>query len=71
MCARKCESYLVNRPRNSIWTLGTTITKIGWPRCGEIDLMEFVGKEPDRIHGTVHFAENGRHKSNGGKLKAD
>jgi beta-glucanase (GH16 family) len=56
----------------AIWTLGTSITQIGWPRCGEIDIMEFVGKEPDKIHGTVHYGdEQGKHKSNGGKLKAE
>ena len=25
-----------------------------WPASGEIDIMEFVGYEPDRVHGTVH-----------------
>ncbi len=39
----------------AFWTLGSNIGEIGWPRCGEIDVMEWVGKEPDFIHGTVHF----------------
>ncbi|MDR3246305.1 MAG: glycoside hydrolase family 16 protein, partial [Prevotellaceae bacterium] len=30
----------------AIWTLGTNINKVGWPVCGEIDIMEFVGYEP-------------------------
>jgi len=34
--------------------LGTNIGEVGWPRCGEIDIMENVGYEGDRIHGTVH-----------------
>jgi beta-glucanase (GH16 family) len=48
----------------AIWTLGTNITQVGWPRCGEIDIMEFVGKEPDVIHGTIHYSKDGKHASN-------
>jgi len=55
----------------AIWMLGTNITQVGWPRCGEIDIMEFVGKEPRGIHGTVHYAIDGKHQSDGGKLETD
>ncbi|MCE5276438.1 MAG: glycoside hydrolase family 16 protein [Planctomycetaceae bacterium] len=55
----------------AIWTLGTNIRKIGWPRCGEIDIMEFVGHTPDKVHGTVHWANtDGKHASLGHSLKA-
>ena len=37
----------------AIWTLGTNRTA-GWPACGEIDIMEFVGYEPDIIHANIH-----------------
>ncbi|HRU01999.1 MAG TPA: glycoside hydrolase family 16 protein, partial [Victivallales bacterium] len=47
----------------AIWMLGDSHDTKGWPTCGEIDIMEFVGKEPGTIHGTVHFAINGKHKS--------
>ncbi len=40
----------------AIWMLGTNIGQVGWPTCGEIDIMENVGFEPTRIHGTVHTA---------------
>jgi beta-glucanase (GH16 family) len=52
----------------AIWMLGTNITSVRWPRCGEIDIMEFVGKEPDRVHATVHFWDGTKHASQGGKL---
>ena len=38
----------------AIWTLGTNIRKVGWPTCGEIDIMENVGFNPDKIHGNIH-----------------
>jgi beta-glucanase (GH16 family) len=52
----------------AIWMLGDNISKIGWPACGEIDIMEFVGHTPDKVHATVHFRKDGQHKSNGGQL---
>jgi beta-glucanase (GH16 family) len=55
----------------AIWTLGVSIPEIGWPRCGEIDIMEFVGKEPGRVHANIHFAVDGEHRSNGGNLEVE
>lgn len=40
----------------AIWTLGKNIDQVGWPACGEIDLMEHVGYDPNRLHGTIHTA---------------
>ena len=53
----------------AIWMLGTNITQVGWPRCGEIDIMEFVGKEPGQIHGTLHYFADGKHQSDHESLK--
>ena len=38
----------------AFWMLGDDIDKIGWPRCGEIDIMENIGKEPSKVHGSIH-----------------
>ncbi len=53
----------------AIWMLGTSRGKVRWPACGEIDIMEFVGKNPDHVHGTVHFAKDGKKGRHGGKIK--
>ncbi len=39
----------------AFWMLPTDEAYGGWPRSGEIDIMELVGKEPDRSHGTIHY----------------
>jgi len=38
----------------AFWMLGDDIEKQGWPACGEIDVMENIGKEPALVHGTIH-----------------
>ena len=38
----------------AFWMLGADVEKVGWPTCGEIDIMENVGKEPSAVHGTIH-----------------
>jgi beta-glucanase (GH16 family) len=38
----------------AIWMLPTDSRFGVWPRSGEIDIMEHVGYDPHRIHGTVH-----------------
>lgn len=38
----------------AFWMLGDDIDKAGWPACGEIDIMENIGKEPSTIHGSIH-----------------
>lgn len=39
----------------AIWMLGSNIGAIGWPACGEIDIMEHLGRELDKIYGTLHY----------------
>lgn len=38
----------------AIWTLGANVGTVGWPACGEIDIMEHVGYMPDTLHFNVH-----------------
>ena len=38
----------------AIWMLGDNIREVGWPASGEIDIMEYVGYDPNRFHGYVH-----------------
>ena len=38
----------------AFWMLGDDINQHPWPACGEIDIMENIGKEPAFIHGTLH-----------------
>jgi len=38
----------------AFWLLGDDFSTMGWPGCGEIDIMENVGAEPATVHGTLH-----------------
>jgi beta-glucanase (GH16 family) len=38
----------------AFWMLGDNIANDGWPKCGEIDIMENVGTEPATNHGSLH-----------------
>lgn len=38
----------------AFWMLGNDIKTAGWPACGEIDIMEIIGREPSTLYGTLH-----------------
>lgn len=42
----------------AFWMLGDNIDSVGWPKCGEIDVMEHVNNE-SVTHGTIHWDYNG------------
>ncbi len=37
------------------WMLGANHTTVGWPNCGEIDILEYVGNQPAKVHSTLHY----------------
>ena len=38
----------------AFWMLGADIDRVGWPRCGEIDILENIGRDPTGVYGTLH-----------------
>jgi beta-glucanase (GH16 family) len=53
----------------AIWMLGSNIKQVGWPRCGEIDIMEHVGYMPDTLHFNVHTQKYNHVKHTGKGIK--
>lgn len=54
----------------ALWLLGENIFEVSWPQCGEIDIMELVGHEPNVVHGTAHYFNNGHQYKGRGKSLA-
>jgi len=57
----------------AIWMMGTNIKQVGWPKCSELDIMEFVGHTPDKVFGTLHWwdsksTDQNMHNSKGNSL---
>lgn len=52
----------------ALWMLGGNISNVGWPACGEIDIMEMIGGKgrEKTTHGTLHWDQLGEHASSGG-----
>jgi len=38
----------------AVWMLGASIDEVGWPKSGEIDVMEYLGRLPNEVLGTIH-----------------
>lgn len=51
----------------ALWMLGSNFSTVGWPACGEIDIMEMIGGagRERTVHGTVHWQNNGSHANFG------
>lgn len=52
----------------AIWMLGSNYKEVGWPKCGEIDIMEHVGFMKDSIFGSVHTEAYNHMKGNHKKV---
>ena len=52
----------------ALWMLGSDFSIVGWPACGEIDIMEMIGGtgKDNTVHGTVHWQHEGEYASYGG-----
>lgn len=51
----------------AFWMLGANFNSVGWPACGEIDIMELVGGNgnDNTVHATIHWENDGSHASYG------
>ena len=38
----------------AFWMMGDDIARVDWPDCGEIDIMENIGREPGMVYGSLH-----------------
>ena len=62
----------------AFWMLGNDIGAVDWPACGEIDIMEYRGQEPNLVIGTIHgpgysasAGVTGRYSLQGGRFDTD
>jgi beta-glucanase (GH16 family) len=49
----------------ALWMMPTYSEYGGWPRSGEIDIMEYIGVEPHKLHHFAHFEGTTGHQSSG------
>lgn len=50
----------------ALWMLGSDINSVGWPACGEIDVMEHIGNNLNTIYGTLHYPDHSGGNAVGG-----
>jgi hypothetical protein len=45
----------------ALWALGADFQQVGWPYCGELDIMEMIGGggRENTVHGTLHWNVGG------------
>ena len=49
----------------AIWMLGSNVNTVPWPACGEIDIMEHLGRTLNTIYGTLHYPGHSGGSANG------
>ena len=55
----------------AFWMLGANFDKVGWPACGEIDIMEHKGNDLNKIFSTLHYPNHYGDKGNGNTKMID
>jgi beta-glucanase (GH16 family) len=50
----------------AIWMLGSNINTVSWPACGEIDITEHLGRDLNKIYGTLHYPGRSGGNADGG-----
>ncbi|WP_369752302.1 family 16 glycosylhydrolase [Flavobacterium sp. WC2409] len=55
----------------AFWMLGSNIDEVGWPKSGEIDILEYVGKEPQMVYTTLHTQDSHGNSINSKKTKIE
>jgi beta-glucanase (GH16 family) len=55
----------------AIWTLGTNVNAVGWPACGELDIMEYVGFDPNVIYANIHAGKRGHRMDKGDHIQIE
>lgn len=53
----------------AFWMLGSNISSVGWPKSGEIDILEYIGKQPHQIYTTLHTQDGHGDKGHGKKTE--
>ncbi len=50
------------------WMLGDNIGSVGWPACGETDIVEHLGRDLNKIYGTLHYPGHSGGNANGNTI---
>lgn len=53
----------------AFWMLGSNIGKVGWPKSGEIDILEYVGRDPGQVYTTLHTEDSHGNSKNSKKTQ--
>jgi beta-glucanase (GH16 family) len=57
----------------ALWMMGTNVNQVGWPKCVEFDIMEFVGHTENTVHANLHWwdsasVQDNKKSSKGGTI---
>ncbi len=55
----------------AFWMLGSNISQVGWPKSGEIDILEYIGKEPGQVFTSLHTQDSHGNTINTKKTKIE